>query len=67
MPIFAAIMESDTLLFSTPHYGACSMPCSMKTLLDHSDYLVLNASLKEEIFAKKASTLTTGAETIAAT
>ena len=41
------------------------MPGSMKTLLDHLDFLVLNASPKDEIFAKKAFILTTGAGTIA--
>ena len=65
-PIFDAIIKADALVFSTPHYGACSMPGSMKTLLDHLDFLVLNASPRDEIFAKKAFILTTGAGTAAA-
>ena len=64
-PIFNAVIEADALVFSTPHYGACSMPASMKTLLDHLDFLVLNASPRDEIFAKKAFILTTGAGTAA--
>lgn len=65
-PIFDAVIQADALLFSTPHYGACSMPASMKTLLDHLDFLVLNASPRDEVFAKKAIILTTGAGTTAA-
>jgi multimeric flavodoxin WrbA len=34
-PIMDAIINADALVFATPHYGACSMPGSMKNLLDH--------------------------------
>jgi len=64
-PIFDAVIRADALVFSTPHYGACSMPGSMKTLLDHLDFLVLNASPRNEIFSKKSFILTTGAGTAA--
>lgn len=60
-PIFNAVIEADALIFSAPHYGACSIPAGMKTLLDHLDFLVLNAAPREEIFTKKAFILTTGA------
>ena len=65
-PILNAVIEADALLFSTPHYGACSVPGSMQSLLDHLDFLVLNASPRDEIFTKKAFILTTGAGTKAA-
>ena len=64
-PILDAVIEADALVFATPHYGACSMPASMKTLLDHLDFLVLNAAPRDEVFAKKAFILTTGAGTAA--
>jgi multimeric flavodoxin WrbA len=64
-PIFDAVINADALVFSTPHYGACSMPASMKTLLDHLDFLVLNASPRDEIFSKKAFVLSTSAGTTA--
>jgi len=65
-PILDAIISADALVFSTPHYGACSMPASMKTLLDHLDFLVLNVSPRAEIFEKKAFIITTGAGSTAA-
>jgi len=65
-PIFNAVIDSDAILFSTPHYGACSVPGPMKSLLDHLDFLVLNASPRDEVFTKKAFILTTGAGTKAA-
>jgi len=65
-PIFDAIIQADAIVFSTPHYGACSMPGSMKTLFDHLDFLVLNASPRDAIFSKKAFILTTGSGTTAA-
>jgi len=65
-PIFDAIIAADALVFSTPHYGACSMPASMKTLFDHIDFLVLNVSPREEMFEKKAFLITTGAGSTAA-
>ena len=40
-PILTAIIDSDALIFTTPHYGACSMTSSMKNLLDHLDFLTL--------------------------
>ena len=60
-PLIDAIINADALLFSTPHYGACSMPGSMKSLFDHIDFLVLNVSPREEMFEKKAFLITTGA------
>ncbi|MCL1820707.1 MAG: NAD(P)H-dependent oxidoreductase [Oscillospiraceae bacterium] len=65
-PIFDAVINADALIFAAPHYGACSIPASMKTLLDHLDFLVLNVSPREEIFTKKAFIITTGAGTTAA-
>ena len=59
-PIVDAIIEADALVFATPHYGACSMPGSMKNLLDHLDFLVLSVSTAEEMFDKKAFIITTG-------
>jgi NAD(P)H-dependent FMN reductase len=53
-------------LFATPHYGACGVPASMKNLLDHLDFMVLNASPQEEMFSKKVFILTTGAGSAAA-
>ena len=65
-PIMEAILSADALIFATPHYGACSMPASMKTLFDHLDFLVLNVLPREEIFSKKAFIITTGAGSAAA-
>ena len=65
-PILDAIIKADALIFATPHYGACSMPASMKNLLDHLDFLVLNVAPREKIFSKKAFILTTGAGSTAA-
>jgi multimeric flavodoxin WrbA len=65
-PILDALLQADALLFATPHYGSCDMPASMKTLLDHLDFLVLNIAPREEIFRKKAFILTTAAGTTAA-
>jgi len=59
-PILDEIIDSDALVFATPHYGACSMPSSMKNLLDHLDFLVLTVSPRAEIFDKKAFIITTG-------
>ena len=61
IPILDAIINADALIFTTPHYGACSMPAAMKTLFDHIDFLVLNVSPREEMFEKKAFIITTGA------
>jgi len=65
-PILDAITNADALIFATPHYGACSMPGAMKSLFDHIDFLVLNVSPLEEMFAKKAFIITTGAGSTAA-
>ena len=65
-PIMDAIMQADALIFATPHYGACDMPGSMKTLFDHIGYLALPVSPREEMFSKKAFVITTGAGSAAA-
>ena len=65
-PIVNSIIEADALVFATPHYGACSMPGSMKNLFDHLDFLVLNVSPAKEMFDKKALILTTGSGSAAA-
>lgn len=65
-PILDAIINADALIFATPHYGACSMPGAMKSLFDHIDFLVLNVSPLEDMFAKKAFIITTGAGSAAA-
>ena len=64
-PIVNAIIDADALVFSTPHYGACSMPAAMKNLFDHIDFLVLSVSPHEKMFTKKAFIITTGAGTTA--
>jgi multimeric flavodoxin WrbA len=66
-PILDAIICADALIFSTPHYGACSMPASMKSLFDHLDFLVLMVLPRSEIFSKKAFVITTGTGSTAAT
>ena len=65
-PILDAIIKSDALIFTTPHYGACSMSSSMKNLLDHLDFLTLNVFPQSELFEKKAFIITTGAGSTAA-
>lgn len=60
-PVLDAILASDALLFTSPHYGACSMSGCMKNLLDHLDFLTLGIAPRTEIFSKKAFILTTGA------
>ena len=65
-PIIEAIINADALIFASPHYGACSIPGSMKSLLDHLDFLVFNVSPMEEMFSKKAFIITTGAGSTAA-
>jgi len=65
-PILDAMMNADALIFAAPHYGACSMPASMKTLFDHIDFLVLNIAPRAEMFEKKAFIITTGAGSTAA-
>jgi len=65
-PIFDAVLSADALVFTTPHYGACSMSGAMKNLLDHLDFLTLTVAPRAEIFGKKAFILTTGAGSKAA-
>ena len=65
-PILDAIINADALVFATPHYGACGMPGSMKSLFDHIDSLVLTVEPRAELFDKKAFILTTGAGSAAA-
>ena len=65
-PVFDELIHADAFIFATPHYGACSMPGSMKNLFDHFDFLVLNVSPREELFSKKAFIITTGAGSKAA-
>ncbi|MCL2775201.1 MAG: NAD(P)H-dependent oxidoreductase [Oscillospiraceae bacterium] len=65
-PIYNAIIDADALIFTTPHYGACSMSGSMKNLLDHLDFFTLNVSPRKEIFSKKAFIITTAAGSTAA-
>jgi len=59
-PILDAVLTADALVFATPHYGAASMPASMKNLFDHLDFLVLLVMPHAEIFGKKAFVITTG-------
>jgi len=59
-PILDAILQSDALVFATPHAGASAMPASMKNLLDHLDFLVLPVAPREAVFTKKAFVLSTG-------
>lgn len=65
-PILNAIISADALIFTTPHYGACSMSAGMKNLLDHLDFLTLNVAPRKELFSKKAFIITTGAGSAAA-
>ena len=65
-PILDAVINADALVFATPHYGACSMPASMKSLFDHLDFLVLTVLPRAEIFSKKAFVITTGTGSTAA-
>lgn len=65
-PILDALISSDALIFTTPHYAACSMSSCMKNLLDHLDFLTLNVAPRKELFDKKAFILTTGAGSTAA-
>jgi len=60
-PILNAIICADALIFTTPHFGACSMSAGMKTLLDHLDFLTMNIAPRDELFSKKAFIITTGA------
>jgi len=66
IPILNEIISADALVFTTPHFGACSMSGGMKNLLDHLDFLTLNVSPRAEVFSKKAFIITTGSGSIAA-
>ncbi len=59
--ILNSIKNADALVFTTPHFGACSMSSCMKNLLDHLDFLTLNVAPRSELFNKKAFIITTGA------
>ena len=65
-PILDAIISADAMIFTTPHFGACSMTAGMKTLLDHLDYLTLTVTPRAEMFIKKAFIITTGSGSTAA-
>jgi len=65
-PIYEAIMAADALVFTTPHYGACSMSAGMKNLLDHLDFLTMNIAPRREIFVKRAFIITTASGSTAA-
>lgn len=65
-PILTAILKADALVFTTPHYGACSMSAGMKSLLDHLDFLTMNVAPREELFRMKAFILTTATGSAAA-
>ena len=65
-PMLNEMLAADALVFTTPHYGACSMSSSMKNLLDHFDFLTMNVFPRSEMFEKKAFILTTGAGSTAA-
>ena len=60
-PIVETILESDALLFASPHYGACEMPGGMKNLFDHLDFFTMTVAPRREMFDKKAFVITTGA------
>ena len=65
-PILDAIINADAMIFTTPHYGACSMSAGLKTLLDHLDFLTMNIAPRAELFTKKAFVITTGSGSTAA-
>jgi multimeric flavodoxin WrbA len=65
-PILNAILDADALVFTTPHYGACSMTAGMKNLLDHLDFLTMTVAPRAEVFHKKAFIITTAAGSTAA-
>jgi len=65
-PILKAILDADALIFTTPHYGACSMSSCMKNLLDHLDFLTLTVAPRTELFHKKAFIISTATGSTAA-
>lgn len=65
-PVLNSILNVDALIFTTPHFGACTMSSCMKNLLDHLDFLTSNVAPRAEVFHKKAFIITTGAGSTAA-
>jgi len=65
-PMYKKIIEADALIFTTPHFGACSMSGCMKNLLDHLDFLTLTVSPCKELFSKKAFVISTATGSTAA-
>jgi len=59
-PILDAVLQSDALIFATPHFGGSLMTGAMKNLLDHLDFLIMNIAPRKEVFDKKAFIITTG-------
>jgi multimeric flavodoxin WrbA len=59
-PILAAMLEADALIVTSPHYGAATMPASLKNLFDHLDFLTMTIAPRAELFDKKAFVITTG-------
>jgi multimeric flavodoxin WrbA len=59
-PVLSAMLEADAIMITSPHYGASTMPASLKNIFDHLDFLVLTVAPQEEMFRKKAFVLTTG-------
>jgi len=64
-PLLNAIIESDALIFTSPHY-ACNISGVMKNLFDHLYFLTMSITPRKEIFSKKAFIITTGAGSKAA-
>ena len=58
-PILAAILKSEALIFTSPHFSR-NMSGAMKNLLDHLDFLTMNIAPQESIFRKRAFIITTG-------
>jgi len=65
-PILNSILNADALIFTTPHFGACSMSGAMKNLLDHLDFLTLTIAPRKEMFSKKAFIISTATGSTAA-
>jgi multimeric flavodoxin WrbA len=60
LPVLEAMLKADAIIIASPHYGASSMPASLKNLFDHLDFLTLTVAPRKEMFAKKAFVITTG-------
>ncbi|MDR3050939.1 MAG: NAD(P)H-dependent oxidoreductase [Oscillospiraceae bacterium] len=65
-PVLEAVLAADALVITSPHYGASTMPASLKNLFDHLDFLALAVSPREEMFGKRAFIITTGSGSKAA-